>query len=115
MRIITTNKNQAILREAYYELRHAAPEASPQHSHHPSRSAQEHHHNHQELVHIDHCFDYIRQAIMCAADPSIEHVGSKGTVNGWGVEHQCRSWENLFNFAYENRVTEIAGVLNLGD
>lgn len=47
--------------------------------------------------HIFHCFDYIRQGLMCNADmtvesPKEEDDGSHFAVNGWGIAHQCKSW-----------------------
>ena len=44
-----------------------------------------------------HCFDYIRQALMCHADltvewPRTEADGRRFAVDGWGIEHQCTSW-----------------------
>ena len=75
------------------------------------------HHIHQDLDHLDHCFDYLRQAIMCAADPAVEPArvekdGSRRTVDGWGAQHQCRSWDKLFDFALENRAYDQEGILN---
>jgi hypothetical protein len=51
---------------------------------------------HQE-EHVYHCFDYIRQALMCNADltvewPREEESGERVAVDGWGVEHQCKDW-----------------------
>ena len=47
--------------------------------------------------HVYHCFDYIRQALMCNADltvewPRTEESGEKVAVDGWGVTHQCKNW-----------------------
>ena len=47
--------------------------------------------------HVHHCFDYIRQALMCAGDmtvewPRTEEDGSRFAVDGWGITHQCKSW-----------------------
>jgi len=58
--------------------------------------------------HIKHCFDYLRQAIMCAGDLSLEN----GTlvngsiiphVGGWGAQHQCRDWQTVFDFTASHR------------
>ncbi|GIZ49843.1 hypothetical protein CKM354_001286200 [Cercospora kikuchii] len=57
--------------------------------------------------HINHCIQYIRQGIMCAADPTIESlaedVEQDGRVRvtdlGWGNTHVCRSWDSLKNYA----------------
>lgn len=47
--------------------------------------------------HIEHCFDYLRQSIMCAADMTIEQArvdsdGHRRAVDGWKTTHQCREW-----------------------
>ena len=57
---------------------------------------------------MEHCFDYLRQGIMCAGDMSLEGVivseekedgmqrrsGSR-VVDGWGMKHECKSWVSL--------------------
>lgn len=46
--------------------------------------------------HIEHCFDYIRQVLMCHADLGFEHRRNEGeaidndATDGWGALHQCR-------------------------
>ncbi|KAK0627945.1 hypothetical protein B0T14DRAFT_146492 [Immersiella caudata] len=65
--------------------------------------------------HIYHCFDYIRQAIMCAGDTALERARmvdgklARG-VDGWGVEHQCRDWDIIFNWAKEHRSGDDEGI-----
>lgn len=54
---------------------------------------------HQE-DHVYHCFDYIRQALMCNADltvewPKTEADGRRIAVDGWGVQHQCKNWVSV--------------------
>jgi hypothetical protein len=50
--------------------------------------------------HIRHCFDYLRQAIICAADTNLEVVDHvKHTTNGWGQEKQCRDWDSVVRYA----------------
>ena len=59
-------------------------------------------------MHLDHCFEYLRQAISCGSAFDIEgssplaDPGEKGhiasTVTGWGVEHNCIDFEALRNF-----------------
>lgn len=51
--------------------------------------------------HVGHCFDYLRQSLMCAGDmsvewPRVESDGRKIAVDGWGVEHRCRRWVSCF-------------------
>ncbi|KAI9146896.1 Oxidase ustYa [Paramyrothecium foliicola] len=65
---------------------------------------------HQQMIHIGHCFDYLRQAIMCAGDMTLEgamllpngEVGPAG-VDGWGATHQCRSWEQAVEWTIEHK------------
>jgi hypothetical protein len=50
--------------------------------------------------HVWHCFDYVRQALMCHADltvewPRTEEDGRRLAVDGWGVAHQCKNWVSL--------------------
>ncbi|KAL6802685.1 hypothetical protein GGI42DRAFT_353798 [Trichoderma sp. SZMC 28013] len=71
-------------------------------------------------THLDHCFDYLRQAIMCAGDMTLEkaHVVDGvilDAVVGWDVEHQCRDWRTMFDFAVEHRVKSTNGILNHGE
>lgn len=59
--------------------------------------------------HVSHCFDYLRQGLMCNGDltlewPRTEPDGRRFAVDGWGVEHQCRSWESIVSFMKENSV-----------
>lgn len=51
--------------------------------------------------HIEHCFDYLRQALMCNADTALEHAIEKGGqfVEGWDVWHECRDWNDLRSVA----------------
>lgn len=48
----------------------------------------------EQVNHINHCFDYLRQGIMCAGDMSIEGAASDGlnAVDGFDQLHTCKSW-----------------------
>ncbi|TGO64536.1 hypothetical protein BOTNAR_0087g00170 [Botryotinia narcissicola] len=44
-------------------------------------------HTHIETAHQKHCFDYLRRAIMCAADANLEYVDPvTDDTTGWGSE-----------------------------
>ncbi|EMD95145.1 hypothetical protein COCHEDRAFT_1091854, partial [Bipolaris maydis C5] len=51
--------------------------------------------------HIGHCFDYLRQAIMCSADTTLVGAlpeSAKSGVfefDGWGFTHMCRNLEDF--------------------
>ncbi|KAH8731656.1 hypothetical protein GQ44DRAFT_699072 [Phaeosphaeriaceae sp. PMI808] len=67
--------------------------------HHGKRNAAVHE------SHVDHCFDYLRQAIMCAGDLSLEHsvrLNEPG-FDGWGTAHQCAAWDAMWDAAMERR------------
>lgn len=47
--------------------------------------------------HMIHCFDYMRQAIMCSADMSLEGLETtfpdkNGGSDGWDSKHVCKDW-----------------------
>ena len=67
-----------------------------------------HDHN---VEHIHHCFEYIRQSIMCAADTALEPFKDDiHGVDGFGNDHQCRDFEEVFNWAEEMRFGEAEGI-----
>ncbi|KAF2197593.1 hypothetical protein GQ43DRAFT_199641 [Delitschia confertaspora ATCC 74209] len=71
-------------------------------------------HNH----HIAHCFDYLRQALMCSADTTIEwakvqSTGERNQVDGWGIPHEtCKDWNSVLKWMDENKApAEYSGIL----
>lgn len=83
--------------------------------------------------HTAHCFDYVRQGIMCAGDLTIESAnefpekwlegigedalrekygGHKPVlVDGWGIKHQCRDFGEAWDWTSRNRVPDGSGVV----
>jgi len=62
--------------------------------------------------HAQHCFDFIRQAILCAADTTLDPIDRVGTTgkkgqgaDGVGTTHVCRDWEAVYDFVYENQMS----------
>lgn len=64
--------------------------------------------------HINHCFDYIRQAIMCAGDVALEGAATsfpgdavtgedRGGSDGWDARHVCKDYSQVY--AYLERET----------
>lgn len=44
--------------------------------------------------HAEHCFDYLRQGIICAGDSTLEGPDlGKSSLSGNGVVHRCRAWD----------------------
>jgi hypothetical protein len=68
--------------------------------------------------HIDHCLGYLRQAIMCAADPTVESLTRtvdkdgqlKKSDEGWGNVHVCRSWDALKEYATSHAPVNASGL-----
>jgi len=55
---------------------------------------------HEIAHHSAHCFDYLRQSIICAGDTNLEGKTEAGP--GWGSPHQCADYEALLAWANEN-------------
>lgn len=107
---IELNSFQSMVRLLYYDmLDQLHPTTASQHQSTDTTDAQDdsrmkkgsHKHPNVRLEHVAHCFDYLRQALMCAGDMTIEHamespLGQKRiTTDGWGVKHQCSGWNEM--------------------
>ena len=54
--------------------------------------------------HLRHCFDYLRQSLMCTADTNLEPVDFElGGVTGWNFERTCRNFDAVKSWAEEHR------------
>lgn len=47
--------------------------------------------------HSAHCFDYLRQSLMCAGDTNLEGKTEAGP--GWGSRHECVDYDALLQWA----------------
>ncbi|KAF2278757.1 uncharacterized protein EI97DRAFT_465165 [Westerdykella ornata] len=61
-------------------------------------------------THWHHCFDYLRQSLMCNADVTLETLERSKvdgrilrSVDGWGTKHVCRDFGRLWEWAQEAR------------
>lgn len=59
--------------------------------------------------HLDHCFDYMRQSVLCCSDTSLEIAhrvkhpeGDRAGTYGLGSVHTCRDWRQVENYVEEN-------------
>ena len=53
--------------------------------------------------HVHHCFNYLRQAIMCEANPALEPVIpilGRRSVNA-EIPHTCRDWTKVYELVEE--------------
>ncbi|WQF87951.1 Putative mycotoxin biosynthesis protein UstYa [Colletotrichum destructivum] len=66
-----------------------------------------------QLEHLNHCWDYVRQTIMCNPDLTVEWRGEhEGT--GWGYQRQCKDWGPIYDWLEKHRITNDRGILALG-
>ncbi|KAI2631035.1 hypothetical protein GGR54DRAFT_182458 [Hypoxylon sp. NC1633] len=61
--------------------------------------------------HLNHCFDYIRQGIMCCGDVALE--GQQTTFpdgfdgsDGWDAKHVCKNYDEVYNYLEKNRAND---------
>lgn len=55
--------------------------------------------------HIRHCIDLIRQSLMCNPDTTVEvKNATTGGVNGFGIEHQCKDWNQLVDWTIKAQI-----------
>lgn len=64
---------------------------------------------------MKHCFDYLRQSLLCASDTSLEKLqvdngGNKPAVDGWGTTHLCRDHEEVSNWVINHRASDDGGI-----
>ncbi|KAK2017114.1 hypothetical protein LZ32DRAFT_39060 [Colletotrichum eremochloae] len=92
-----------MIRQTLYEARpdfvaHSHNDTNARESHADHETAHDHNHSH-DMYHIGHCFDLVRQSILCRPDLTIE-VGDPaiGGVTGFGTEHQCVDWQQLMEW-----------------
>ncbi|KAK1961356.1 hypothetical protein LY78DRAFT_662176 [Colletotrichum sublineola] len=92
-----------MIRQTLYEARpdfvaHSHNDTNARESHADHETAHDHNHSH-GMYHIGHCFDLVRQSILCRPDLTIE-VGDPaiGGVTGFGTEHQCVDWQQLMEW-----------------
>lgn len=67
------------------------------------------------IWHLDHCFEYLRQALICAADSNLEDLEvdamGEATAPGWGTQRVCRNFEQLGEWSRKWRASEDDDIL----
>lgn len=61
--------------------------------------------------HTGHCFEYLRQSIMCSADSSVEPAANVEGFLGWGFPRQCRDFGELRDWTEDSRAFDGHGFL----
>ncbi|KAH7139073.1 hypothetical protein B0J11DRAFT_516014 [Dendryphion nanum] len=59
-----------------------------------------------DTLHMDHCFDYIRQSLMCAGDTTLAGEDFPGGSYQFEVVHVCRNWDQIYDWLDENRPSD---------
>lgn len=56
--------------------------------------------------HVRHCFEYLRQSLICLADSNLEMMNytARG-ISGWQSERTCRDYDGLVAWADEWGIT----------
>ncbi|RAL11738.1 uncharacterized protein BO97DRAFT_453893 [Aspergillus homomorphus CBS 101889] len=86
---------------------------------HKSRDAHEHDHfHHHENTdgddlegphgHVNHCFQYLRESLLCCGDTALEGQGQRkqpGT-DGTGAVHECKDFDAIMAWADERRIMD---------
>jgi hypothetical protein len=66
-----------------------------------------------QLEHADHCVEYLRKVIMCNGDISMQTFTWKPDYRrpwpNFSVEHECRNWDSLMDWAKEHNVPSLTG------
>ena len=64
--------------------------------------------NNRRHDHFPHCIEYLRQAVMCQADltlePAIDPMQWPIGTSGWGVVHECKDWDAVLNAVKQRAV-----------
>lgn len=64
--------------------------------------------------HLVHCWDYLRQSIMCAGDTTLEWVSEyshpPNATNGWGFQHTCKNFDAIYDWTEQHRSKEDVGI-----
>ncbi|CCX31739.1 hypothetical protein FPQ18DRAFT_268070 [Pyronema domesticum] len=58
-------------------------------------------------LHVNHCFEYLRQSMMCGGDIIVEGYSALGhatSVTGWGTRHSCIDFQELRRFQIDQEI-----------
>jgi hypothetical protein len=80
---------------------------------HRRREPSQHDHDHKENPHrhnhVDHCFRYLRQSLLCCGDTALEgqnpNTNTLGT-DGTGAVHVCKDYGAIRSWAEGNRLVD---------
>lgn len=71
----------------------------------------------QQPWHVNHCFEYIRQAIMCAGDVALEGAATtfplglngedQGGSDGWDAKHVCKDYSQITKYLEKETINHV--------
>jgi hypothetical protein len=71
----------------------------------------------QQPWHVNHCFEYIRQAIMCAGDVALEGAATtfppgpngedQGGSDGWDAKHVCKDYSQISKYLEQETINHV--------
>jgi hypothetical protein len=93
------------------------------HSHFNHAESRRHGLQNEELQaqHLDHCFDYLRQSIVCSADLTVEWARveddrTRQRIDGWNIPHRhCKDPDAIEAFVAEHRTAVTEDEIYRGD
>lgn len=74
------------------------------HHHHPHEHVHVHTHDH-----VDHCFQYLRQSLLCCGDTALEGQDprtDKPGTDGTGAVHVCKEFDGIMAWADSRRLVD---------
>lgn len=92
-----TDNDQKLLRESFYKLYRNDPNPFAK-----------------SFDHYSHCFDYIRQSIMCTASDHL-FATAHGGLTGDGEIRRCRDWQKLREFAADHSACDKNDIHHMND
>ncbi|POS75824.1 hypothetical protein DHEL01_v205777 [Diaporthe helianthi] len=64
------------------------------------------------MEHLNHCWEYLRQGLMCNADVTLEwHKYGEQAGTGWGYQHDCKDWDAIIAWTEDHRMTNDYGII----
>ncbi|KAM3512404.1 hypothetical protein MY11210_003970 [Beauveria gryllotalpidicola] len=92
----------------YNDLTSGSSEGQQDHAQHGSH----HRRGGKSHRHVDHCFRYLRQSLLCCGDTALEGQDpntDKAATNGVGAVHMCKDFEAIRSWAEDNRLVDEKG------
>ena len=92
----------------------AAKSAADLNAHHSRDETHSNEHSHKQVHvhshdHVDHCFQYLRQSLLCCGDTALEGQDprtDKPGTDGTGAVHVCKDFDGIMAWADSQRLVD---------